>query len=125
MADARKPFLKIAKQLKVSEGTIRNRVERLLKEGAIKRFTLELGATGGVAGLIGIKTEPRKGTLSVAASVARLAGIASCYEVSGEFDVFCMAEGGTLADVNAIVERIRGIKGVRETHTFMVLKKVS
>jgi DNA-binding Lrp family transcriptional regulator len=39
--NSRMPFLKIAKELNVSEGTIRNRVNELLSSGVIKKFTIK------------------------------------------------------------------------------------
>ena len=38
--NARTPFLKIAQSLKVSEGTIRKRVSKLVNNEVIKKFTI-------------------------------------------------------------------------------------
>ncbi|HXZ23834.1 MAG TPA: AsnC family transcriptional regulator, partial [Methanomassiliicoccales archaeon] len=39
--DSRKPFVEIAEELKVSEGTIRSRVRKLFEEGVIQSFTIK------------------------------------------------------------------------------------
>lgn len=38
--DASIPFTEIARRLKISESTVRKRVEKLKQEGIIKRFTV-------------------------------------------------------------------------------------
>ncbi len=123
--DARTPFLKIAEDLKVSEGTVRNRVSKLLSQGIVKRFTIEMGPAGGVSGIVGIKTEPRKSTLALSQSISKLVGVASTYEVSGEFDILALVESFTLAELNFILEKIRSLNGVIDTQTFMIMKRVS
>ncbi|MEM2338294.1 MAG: AsnC family transcriptional regulator, partial [Candidatus Bathyarchaeia archaeon] len=40
--DARLPFLEIAQKLRLSESTIRKRVQALKEKGVIKRFTVEI-----------------------------------------------------------------------------------
>ena len=41
-ADARTPVATLAKQLGVSRGTVQNRIDRMLAQGAILGFTLRL-----------------------------------------------------------------------------------
>jgi DNA-binding Lrp family transcriptional regulator len=39
-----RPFVRLARELGVAEGTIRHRVKRLVKDGVIRRFTVDLNA---------------------------------------------------------------------------------
>lgn len=123
--DARMPFLEIAKSLKVSEGTIRNRVSKLVDHGVIKRFSVELGETGGVSGIVAVKTDAKKSTPAIGASLQKLSKqITRLFEVSGEFDLFCLLECPSVSEMNSLLERIRASKGVVETQTFMVMNKI-
>lgn len=117
--DSRTSFVTISKQLGMTEGAVRQRVGKLRTSGVIKRFTIE--ATVDVSAIILIGTSNSFPTSKVAESIRKL-GVDRVYEVSGNYDIVCFAEGGALQEVNAIVEAIRGIEGVIDTTTMLVLK---
>ena len=61
LEDGRKPYLRIAKQLNVTEAAVRKRVKKLIEEGKIKRFTIEIDPTSigvSVVAIIGVDTKP-------------------------------------------------------------------
>jgi DNA-binding Lrp family transcriptional regulator len=122
--DARTPFLKIAKDTGVSEGTIRNRVGDLLKTGTIAKFTVETGGNNYVSALVGIKADAKRRSPDTAGAIAKINGIASIFEVSGDFDMFAIIEAENLPQLNAIVDKARTMQGVRETQTFMVMNRI-
>ena len=49
--DSRAPYTQIADRVDTSEGTVRNRVERLVEEGIIERFTVAT-RTGNVKAMV-------------------------------------------------------------------------
>jgi Lrp/AsnC family transcriptional regulator of lysine biosynthesis len=118
--DARTPFLQIAKDLKVSEGTIRNRVKDLIKERIIKKFTLETAED--VFAIVGIETETKTETKRIVEKIKQL-NVETIYEVTGRFDIVCEVPSSDMERVNETLEKIRSIHGVLHTETFTVLKK--
>ena len=118
--DARTPFLQIAKQLKISEGTIRKRVKDLIEDGKIKRFTIETSQE--VFAVVGVETETKTETKKIAESIKSF-GVDRIYEVTGRFDIICMIPAFEIEKVNNILEQIRTIEGVLHTETFTVLAK--
>ena len=54
--DARTPYTEIADRVGTSEGTVRNRVDRMTDEGVIERFTVAT-RTGNVKAMIEISVE--------------------------------------------------------------------
>jgi Lrp/AsnC family transcriptional regulator for asnA, asnC and gidA len=42
LEDGRQPYRQIAEELNVSESTVRKRVQKMIEEGIINRFTIEL-----------------------------------------------------------------------------------
>ena len=118
--DARTPFLQIAKQLKVSEGTIRKRVKDLIKDKEIKRFTIE--SSQETFAIVGIETETNKSTKTIAEKIKSF-GVNSIYEVTGRFDIICMVPSAEREKVNEILEKIRTTEGVLHTETFTVLER--
>ncbi|MFH1053545.1 MAG: AsnC family transcriptional regulator [Candidatus Woesearchaeota archaeon] len=118
--DARKPFLQIAKKLKVSEGTIRKRVNDMVKNNIIKKFTINV--TGNISAIVGIQTNPHVRTDEI---VKRLKYIKvhRIYELTGRFDILCYISSKTMERTNEMLESIRSIEGIQHTETFTVLNE--
>jgi DNA-binding Lrp family transcriptional regulator len=118
-SNSRDSFVGIGKRLGITEGAVRQRVAKLQKAGIIKRFTVE--TTSDVRAIIFIGTSNHVPTSRIADGIRKL-GIDKIYEVSGNFDIICFAEGDSLAEINSTVEAIRKMDGVLDTTTTMVLK---
>jgi len=54
--DARTPYTEIADRIGTSEGTVRNRVDRLVEDGVIERFTVST-RTGNVKAMVEIRID--------------------------------------------------------------------
>ncbi len=118
--NSRTPYLKIAKDLKVSEGTIRKRVKDLLSSKKISKFTIETQED--TFAIVGIETETKTETRNIVEKIKSL-GAGNIYEVTGRFDIICMIPSTDRERANEILENIRAIKGVLHTETFTILKR--
>ena len=118
--NSRKPFLSIAKEIGVSEGTVRKRVKEMLEEGAIKRFTILRGSKEGVKAFVLVKTS--RLTKEIAKKSGSLESVNNVYEISGAFDVIVYLEASTVESINKDVDKIRAMEGVVSTTTHFVLK---
>ncbi len=117
--DGRASFVDIAKEIGLTEGAVRSRVAKLLKEGSIKRFTVETRED--VKAVVMVATSRAVSTTKVADAIKKL-GIDMTYEISGNFDIICFVESNSIEEVNNTVERIRSTPGVTDTSTSLVLK---
>ena len=124
--DGRASFADIASQLKVSPGMIRQRYNRLVKQGKVKVVAITNPVHRGIKtmALIGVRTDGNQ-MLKVADKIVKLKEVVYLVVVSGRYDimieVFCRDHEDLL---NFITEKLYGIEGVRETETFMHLKIV-
>ena len=118
--DARTPFLQIAKELDVSEGTIRKRVKRLIEAKEISKFTIDTKEE--TFAIVGVETDPSVDTGKIVDKIAEL-DMHEIYEVTGRFDIIAFVPSTEREKVNQTLEKIRQIKGVNDTETFTVLKK--
>lgn len=119
--DARMPFLHIAKELKMSEGAIRQRVSKMIKNSEIKRFTTEVANK--TAAIIEITTSSKIPTSKIVEKMVKL-GIDRIFEVTGEFSIVAMIDAESLSQLNEKVEQIRSIEGITQTETYPVLKEL-
>ena len=117
--DARTSYSSIAAAFGVSEGTVRNRVDRMQRGGDIQGFTVVTGSQG--RAIVGIETNPSLPTQEVIERFRDI-GIQHMFEVTGRFDVVCFVNGENMEAVNDRLEAIRTTEGVVNTETFMVLK---
>ena len=59
-ADARTPYVDVARRIGMTEGAIRARVKRLMKDGTIERFTV-VARSGGIRAVVAARTKPGSG----------------------------------------------------------------
>ena len=122
IVNCRKPFLQISKKLGTSEGTIRKRVAKLVKDGTIKKFTIETKHETNA--VIEIVTSTQSSTEKINEELKKIKGIRKIMEVTGRFTIIAFLSAKNLSEINDIVERIRSTKGVLQTETFPVLNEV-
>ena len=118
----RMAFSSIAKRLKVSEGTIRKRVKDMTSNGIIEKFTVETKTPFDFRTIMCIKTESKTPTVEVVNELKKLPHeINHIYEVTGEWDIICLAESHSHSEMNKLIERIRMLPRVVETKSYAVL----
>lgn len=120
--NGRRPYLKIAGQLGISEGTVRKRVKALIRNGTIRSFTIITGPVKKIRAIVLISSAPRAPLSRVSNSILNIEGVTDVYEVSGEYDVLSMVEGDSVDEINRTVDKIRAVEGVIKTVTSIVLR---
>jgi DNA-binding Lrp family transcriptional regulator len=122
--NSRATYVEIGRQVGLSEGAVRNRVQALIDSGVIKKFTIELAPTARVRGLIMISVDPGIPTSEISKMVDELEAVERIYEVTGDHDIVSVVASLNIEGVNQCIEEIRGIKGVVKTNTMIVLRTI-
>jgi len=122
--NARTTYVEIGRLLKLSEGTVRNRVQSLIDSGVITKFTVEVSLSVGVRALIMASIDPTTPTLQVSKIIGTLNGIEKIYEVTGEYEIVCVVTSSNIEGLNQTIEDIRAISGVTSTNTIIVLRTI-
>jgi Lrp/AsnC family transcriptional regulator of lysine biosynthesis len=112
----------MADRVGMSEGTVRKRVRKLVREGIITRFTIETGTEVPEA-MVLVTTQAGSATSAVAERISVLRDVISAREVTGQFDLVVLLSGDDIASINRGVDRVRGVEGVSKTNTLFVLNK--
>lgn len=118
LVDSRTSFIYISKELKISEGTVRQRVAKLKKRGVIKNFTVQLGSH--TTAFVEITTSSSVPTLKISEKIKKL-GAVRVFEVTGRFTIIAMIQTPDFNKLNQVLESVRSIDGVIQTETFPVL----
>jgi DNA-binding Lrp family transcriptional regulator len=118
--DARTPYTEIADRVGISEGTVRNRVDRLQEEGVIERFTVAT-RTGNVKAMIEVEVDVDVDTAAVSESIAEWGEVDFVWQVSGEEDIVVVVDAADTESVNDLISRARGMDDVMSTKTRLIL----
>ncbi|CCQ32474.1 Transcription regulator protein [Halorhabdus tiamatea SARL4B] len=120
--DARTPYTEIADEVGTSEGTVRNRVEQLIEDGTIERFTVAT-RTGNVKAMIEIAVDVDVDHNALADTFVEWAEVDFVWEVSGEDDVVLIVDCADTSEVNELITRARERDEVMGTKTRLILEE--
>lgn len=118
--DARTPYTEIAERVETSEGTVRNRIERLTESGVIERFTVAT-RTGNIKAMIELGVDVAVDTTEVAGRLAEWTAVDYVWQVSGEEDVVLIVDAADTGEVNDLITRARDMDEVVSTTTRLIL----
>ncbi|PSP88323.1 AsnC family transcriptional regulator [Halobacteriales archaeon QS_4_69_34] len=118
--DARTPYTAIAERVGTSEGTVRNRVERMSEDGVIERFTVAT-STGNVKAMVEVSVAVDVDTAAVSDRMADWVEVDFVWQVSGEEDVVLVVDAADTGSVNELITRARELDEVLSTKTRLIL----
>lgn len=122
-ADARTPVATLAKDLKVSRGTVQNRIDRLTARGVIQAFTIRTLPEAEEERVRAVMTIAVEGERS-AAVVRALRGlpqVAAIHTTNGRWDLVAELDTGSLAEFSRTLDDVRTIDGIAVTETSLLL----
>ncbi|MEF8828095.1 MAG: Lrp/AsnC family transcriptional regulator [Haloarcula sp.] len=120
--DARTPYTEIADRVGTSEGTVRNRVERLVEDGVIERFTVAT-RTGNVKAMIEVSVDVNVDTAEVSDRIAEWQEVDFVWQVSGEEDIVVVVDAADTDAVNELITQARELEEVVGTKTRLILNE--
>jgi Lrp/AsnC family transcriptional regulator for asnA, asnC and gidA len=122
--DSSTPAVKIAGMLKVTEGTVRNRINRLRRQGVIRRFTVSIDpmALGqGAIAFVLLNAAPGR-TAEVAKRLALIDVVAEVHETHTYGDLLLKVRAKSPSDLaDIIASRIKAVPGIAGTQVITVL----
>ena len=121
--DSRMPYTEIAKRVGLSEAGVRKRVERLIRLGVIRRFTVEVDYSARVKAITLIAIDPSTDASEVSRRVKEVSGVERVYEVTGVYDIVAVISSPNMAEVNRCIDELRKIPGVKSTNTMIILRE--
>lgn len=118
--NSRASFTTIAEKIGVSEGTVRNRVEKLQETGIIEKFTVEINEQKSFKAFVAVNVSTERDFDDVISSFPNSSEI---YEIAGDIDLIVKISGSNSSSINNAVDAIRAVEGVEGTKTYMVLSE--
>jgi DNA-binding Lrp family transcriptional regulator len=122
--NSRESFVDIGKKLKLSESAVRRRVKNLVGSGTIKKFTLEMGEENTTSAIVLVSVDSATDTSKVSLKLAKLNGVKTVYEITGQYDITTIISAQNISDINNSIDALRKITGVVDTNTVIILRKI-
>ena len=122
--NARLSVAALAARLGVSRGTVTNRMRRLEDDNVIVGYTVRLRPdvqTNDIRAWMSIAVEGNT-TRAVIATLLGEPGVATLHDTNGRWDLLAELRAANLADLSSVLERIRLVKGIRNTETSIHLQ---
>jgi DNA-binding Lrp family transcriptional regulator len=123
--DSRQPLTTLAARLGLSRATVKARIERLVEDGTIRRFTI-LTRTEQEAAVRAVITIALQGSMSrqVVRALRGIPEITELYSTNGAWDLVAEIRSESLRDFDRILRQIRDIPGVQNSETSILLDAV-
>lgn len=118
--DARTPYTEIAEAVGTSEGTVRNRVDRMTEDGVIERFTVTT-RTGNVKAMLEIGVAVDVDTRQTTERMAEWEEVDYAWQVSGEDDIVLVVDAADTRGINDLITKAREQDEVVSTKTRLIL----
>lgn len=122
--DARLTVATLATKLKVSRGTVSNRIRRMEDSGVIVGYTVRLRPDvqhNQISAWMSIAVEGNQ-TRTVIANLLGEPGVATLHDTNGRWDLLAELRAQSLQELGKVLERIRLLKGISNTETSIHLE---
>lgn len=121
--NARLPVVKIAQALGCARSTVQLRLKALEDSGTISGYTVSVTkpqSTRSIQAMVLISIES-KNEPDVVRALRKRHEITKLYSVSGRYDLCGMLETETTHELDAVIDRVRAIRGVVDTFSTILL----
>lgn len=121
--NARMPVAEIARKLGISRSTAQSRLEKLERNGTIAGYVVKLSydyLAGQIRAHLMVTVSPK-----LAPKVVRflddLIEVRTVHSVSGSFDMIVIVEAPSVAELDAVIDKIGALDGVERTMSSIIL----
>jgi len=125
-SDGRAPLSQLAKALKVSRGTVQNRLDRLQNSGAIVGFTVRVRedyASDTIRAVMMVEVVG-KSTSQVIRALRGIPELEALHTTNGAWDLIAEVRASSLAEFDRVLRDVRVIDGVLNSETSLILSTI-
>lgn len=121
--NARRPTAELARALGLSRTTVQSRIERLERARVIAGYTVKTDdavEAALVRAHVMITVGPKQAG-AIEAALRKIPAVRSLQSVSGVFDLLAVLAAPSIAELDALIDRIGALDGVERTTSAIVL----
>ena len=114
--------MEIAAEIGLSESAVRRRVKNMVKNGIIRKFTIDLGDSEKTSAITLVSVDSSSDTASVSSQLMKLSGVRVIYEITGQYDIAVILSAPSISEINRCIDEVRKTNGVHDTNTVIILR---
>ena len=121
--NARASTAQLARHVGRSRTSVQSRIERLEKQGIILGYGVRLApehGLGAVRAHVMIKVGPKE-SRAVTSALREIPQVRVLHSVSGDADLIAVADTGSVAEMDQVIDRIGQLDGVERTTSSIIL----
>jgi len=125
-SDGRASLAKLAEMLKVSRGTVQNRLDRLLASGTLLGFSVRVREdydNDQVRAVMMIEIVG-KSTADIIRKMRGLPEVQTIHSTNGNWDLIAEIHAGSLSEFDYVLRKVRMIDGILNSETNLLLSSV-
>lgn len=121
--NARESTKKLATKMKSPRSTIRDRIKKMVNNGVIKSFTIQLDykkidLPTTVFVFLSVTPNSNIQHRQLASRIAKIPGVYDVYMITGDYDLLIKVRGKSIEDIGKIViDKLRVLPGVEKSAT--------
>lgn len=122
-ANSRESTAELARKLKLSRSTVKDRIERLESRGVIKGYTIRFSEEYSVSQIqahVMISSHP-KDSAEIVKTLRKMAAVKSLYAVNGIYDMIAMLSVESTRSLDLALDTIGDINGIEKTVSSIIL----
>lgn len=124
--DGRASISKLADMLKISRGTVQNRIDRLTSQGTIAGFGVRITAASDPHAVRAITLIEITGgkTVSVVNTLRGIPEIRALHTTNGAWDLVAEIQTENLGEFDRVLRHVRALDGVSKSETSLLLTTI-
>ncbi|MBF52610.1 MAG: AsnC family transcriptional regulator [Confluentimicrobium sp.] len=124
--NARASITELAHQVGASRGTVRTRLDVLVAQGRIRRFTIEtdVDVEGEVRAVMMIELQGRM-SRTVIRTLQKIPEVATIHSTNGAWDLVVEIRSDSLVSFDRVLHAVREVPGVLNSETSLLLSRVT
>ncbi|MEX0964020.1 MAG: Lrp/AsnC family transcriptional regulator [Pseudohongiellaceae bacterium] len=122
-ANSRESTAELARKLELSRSTVKDRMQRLEKQGVINGYTIRYSeeyASGQIRAQVMISYDPKLAS-QIVRHLRQLPAVKAVYAVNGIYDMIAHVSADSTLDLDTTLDRIGDIDGVEKTVSSIIL----
>lgn len=126
-ADARLPVSELATRVHVSRATAHHRLSRLVREGVIRRFTVEVedDLEQQIVRAVCLIRVTGTASRAIARKLVALSEVTDLHTTNGKWDLVAQVSTTSLGGLDDALKRLRQIDGIDTTETSILLTRLT